>query len=171
MTIMDQRTLTAHDLLAGGKAVHDVEVPAAVLAPLAAQGDAAGGVVRLRPLTVASLALIARAAREDAGLVPLLMIKEALVEPALGLDQIRQLHVGLVHFLVSKINQLSGLSADGEALSAAAASPVGLAHLLLARHFGWTPEQVSQLTPGQVALYLAGVDQLMRYEEARRGQP
>jgi hypothetical protein len=36
---------------------------------------------------------------------------------------------------------------------------------LLARHFGWTPEQVSQLTPGQVAVYLAGVAKLLRLEE------
>ena len=39
-------------------------------------------VVRLRPLTVGTLTLISRAAREDVSLVPLLMVKEALAEPA-----------------------------------------------------------------------------------------
>ena len=38
-------------------------------------------------------------------------------------------------------------------------------HILLAKHFGWTPEQVSQLTPGQVAVYLAGIDQLLQVEK------
>ena len=39
--------------------------------------------------------------------------------------------------------------------------------ILLAKHFGWTPDQVSQLTPGQVAVYLAGVEKLLQLEQAR----
>ena len=162
------RMLSAADLLAGSKAVHQVTVPAAILTPGAAPDDALPGVVLLRPLTVAALTLISRAAREDTSLVPLLMIKEALVEPALSLEQARQLHVGLVDFLVRRINTISGLSADGQAPAEAAEEPLAHSYLLLARHFGWTPEQVSQLTPGQVAIYLAGVDRLLQYEEARR---
>ena len=163
------RLLSAQDLLAGGQLVHAVTIPAAILTPGAAIDDNRPPmVVQLRPLTVGTLTLISRAAREDVSLVPLLMVKEALAEPALTLDQVRQMHVGLVNFLVSRMNEVSGLSADGEALGSATDSPLGQTHLLLAKHFGWTPEQVSQLTPGQVALYLAGVEKLLQYEEARR---
>ena len=80
------------------------------------------------------------------------------------LDQIRALHVGLVYFLVSQVNLISGLAANGDALGDAASSAIGQTHLLLAQHFGWTPQQVSQLTPGQVAVYLAGIEQLLRLE-------
>jgi hypothetical protein len=72
--------------------------------------------------------------------------------------------VGLVHFLVSQINLLSGLSEDGELLTDAVNSPLGRTHLLLAKHFGWTPEQVSRLTPGQVAVYLAGIERFLQVE-------
>ena len=149
--------LTPQELLAGGLLVHDVEVPPAVLNP--GQPDDGGAVrrVRLRPLKVATLALISKAAHEDASLVPLLIVKESLVEPALTFDQVRQLHAGLVQFLVAEINRISGLEGDSGAARVAAASPIGEAHLLLARHYGWTPAQVAELSPGQVAVYLAGL--------------
>lgn len=162
-----QTVLAAQDLLAGSDTIHEVLVPPAVLRPGTQAADGISdeeGIVRMRPLSVAVLALISRAAREDPGLIPLLMIKESLVEPALSLDQIRQMHVGLVHFLVGKANAISGLTADGGALEEAE-SPLGRTHLLLAKHFGWTPEQVGQLTPGQVAVYLAGIQKLLRLEE------
>jgi hypothetical protein len=159
--------LTAQDLLAGGSLTHAVEIPECILRPGGEPAaDRVGGVVRLRPLTVGVLALISRAARDDASLVPLLMIKEALVEPALGLDQIRQMHIGLVHFMIQQINRISGLGPDGESLDEAADSPLGETHLLLAKHFGWTPEQVSQLTPAQVAVYLKGIEKLMAWSES-----
>ena len=162
-------TLSARDLLAGSGVVHDIPVPPEILAPGTAEADSAEPrVVRMRPLSVATLTLISRAARDDAGLVPLLMIKEALVEPALTLEQIRQLHVGLAHFLVGQANLISGLAADGEALGEAANAPLSQAHVLLAKHFGWTPQQVGQLTPGQVAVYLAGVEKLLQLGEAQQ---
>ena len=99
--------LAAQELLAGSLLVHDVTVPAAVLHPGAA-AVAADGKVRIRPLKVATLALISKASREDASLVPLLMIKESLIEPALSLDQIRQMHAGLLHFLVAAVNRIGG---------------------------------------------------------------
>jgi hypothetical protein len=160
-----RKTLSAQDLLAGSSLIHEIEIPQEILRPgTNGRETAASGAVRLRPLSVATLTLISRAAREDAGLVPVLIIKEALVEPALTLDQIRQLPVGLVYFLVSRINQISGLTADGETFSEAANTPLSQTHVLLAKHFGWTPEQVSQLTPGQVAIYLAGVEKLLQLE-------
>jgi len=158
--------LTAQELLAGSLLVHDVAVPAAVLRP-GGQADSAG-MVRLRPLKVATLALISKASREDPSLVPLLMIKESLVEPALALEQIRQMHAGLLHFLVAAINRISGLDADGNAARGAAASVIGETHLQLARHFGWTPAQVAELTPGQVAVYLAGIERLLALDAERR---
>jgi hypothetical protein len=94
------------------------------------------------------------------------MLKESLFEPELGLDDIRRLHVGLVQFLLDRINEISGLHGLDGGADEAARSALGGTHLLLARHFGWTPEQVSQLTPGQVAVYLAGVRHLTEYDQA-----
>lgn len=168
----DRRVLAAHDLLAGAAAVHVFTIPARVLRPAADEDpDAVAGSVRLRPLSVGVLGLISRAAREDAGLVPLLMIKEALLEPALSLEQIRELHVGLVHYLIAQINRISGLAPDGEALDEHGASPLTQTHVLLARHFGWTPDQVAQLTPAQVAVYLKGVESLLAWESAHEDAP
>lgn len=164
------KLLKAEDLLAGSKAFYDVEVPPAVLSPDTSLEQVNSGCVRLRPLSVATLTLISRAARDNPELVPLLMVKEALVEPVLSLDQVRQLHLGLVYFLVAQVNRISGLSADGQVLTEALESPLGRTHLLLARHFGWTPDQVGQLTPGQVAVYLAGVEKLMQMDSAVAAQ-
>jgi hypothetical protein len=164
MLVDQPRLLSPEDLLAGSRLVHDIDIPPEILAP--ATIDARGGRVRLRPLSLSTITLISRAAREDVSLIPVLMIKESMVEPALTLDQIRSASIGLVHYLVGQVNLISGLSTDGQALEESARSPMGQTHLLLAKHFGWTPEQVSQLTPGQVAVYLAGVTHLLRLEEA-----
>jgi hypothetical protein len=51
-----------------------------------------------------------KASRQDAGLIPLLMIKESLVEPTLSLEQVKQLPLGLVNFLIDNIRQISGLT-------------------------------------------------------------
>jgi hypothetical protein len=161
-----QTILDAQDLLAGSAIIHDVRVPGEILKPGA---EALDGVVRMKPLSVAVLTLVSRAAREDPGLIPLLMIKESLVEPVLELDQIRSMHAGLVYFLAERVNEISGLGRDETALEGTAGSPLGQTHILLAKHFGWTPEQVSQLTPGQVAVYLAGVTKLLRLEEETSG--
>jgi hypothetical protein len=162
-----QRVLSAQDLLSGSRLTHDIEIPARVLHPRV--GEAGGAaetdmIVRMRPLSVGTLALISRASREDVSLIPLLMIKEALIEPIVSLEQVRQMHIGLVHFLVTQAYLISGLSEQGDTVQDAAQSANGAAYLLLAKHFGWTPEQVSQLTPGQVAVYLAGIERLLRFE-------
>ena len=162
---MSTEPLNVDDLLAGSKASCQVAIPASILTPAAVNGDVRSGYVRMRPLNIAILMLISRAARDDASLIPLLMIKEAVVEPTLTLDQIRQMHVGLVYFLVSQINRISGLDANGAALDDAVDSPLGRTHILLAKHFGWTPEQVSQLTPGQVAVYLAGIETFLQFDQ------
>lgn len=150
---------TAEDLLLGSKAIHSVTIPARVARP----GDAKSAndlLVRLRPLTVESLSLIAKAARENASLIPILSLHQALVEPKMTVEQVKNLHIGLVQFLMEEINRISGLTVDGKVISDSVNDPAIRANLLLAKHFGWTPEQVSQLTPGQVAVYLAGIERL-----------
>jgi hypothetical protein len=164
--VAERQFLTAQELLAGSLLLHDVIVPTAVLHPEDQPDGAREAMVRLRPLTVGTLALISRAAREDPSLVPLLMVKESLVEPVMALEQIRQMHAGLVRFLVAAVNRISGLDPDETSASAVAASAIGEAHLQLARHFGWTPAQVAELTPGQVAAYLVGIKRVL---EAERG--
>lgn len=159
--------LSAGDLLAGSGLVHEVEVPAHVLAPAGPERDQPAGKVLLRPLSLAVLATISKAARDDAGLVPVLMVKESVVEPELGFDQVRRMHVGLVRFLLDRVTAISGLAPDGaDDAEEAARGALGATHLLLAKHFGWTPDQVSRLTPGQVAVYLAGVRQLVELDGA-----
>ncbi len=155
-----RQLLSAQELLAGSLLTYDIVVPADILQPGAESSGPSRGRVRLRPLKVATLALISRAAREDSSLVPLLMIKESLVEPQLPLEQIRQMHAGLVNFLVAAVNRISGLDPAPSAAQNAAATAIGESHLLLAWYFGWTPTQVAELTPGQVAVYLAGIERL-----------
>jgi hypothetical protein len=152
--------LRVEELLAGSKALYEVEVPPDILSPGASNGPVSTGCVRLRPLNLGALMLITNATRDNPGLAPLLMVKESLVEPTLTIDQIRQLHLGLLYFLVEQVNRISGLNTQGLLGSDAAATALGQTHVLLARHFGWTPEQVSQLTPGQIAVYLAGIEKL-----------
>jgi hypothetical protein len=159
------RLLTAQELLAGSLLVHDIVVPASVLSQ---GGNGVEGRVRIRPLKVGTLALISAASREDPSLVPLLMIKDSLVEPALSLDQIRQMHAGLLHFIVAAINRISGL--DNDSVDSASASAVTETHVLLARHFGWTPAQVAELTPGQVAVYLAGIERLLAMDATAKAR-
>uniref|UniRef100_A0A0C1RQ20 Uncharacterized protein n=1 Tax=Tolypothrix bouteillei VB521301 TaxID=1479485 RepID=A0A0C1RQ20_9CYAN len=151
--------------MAGSKIIYDIEIPYEILAPGAdSRDEVQSGKVRLKPLNLVTMTLISRAARDDVTLVPVLTIKESLVEPAMGLEQIRQMHIGLVHFLISKINLISGLDSNGNVLENTLNSPLGKTHILLAKHFGWTPEQVSQLTPGQVAIYLAGIEKFLEWE-------
>ena len=161
-----RQILDAEELLLGSRATYEVEIPRTVLRPAddedSSNNDDSNddpGCVRIRPLDVATLSLISVAAQEEPGLVPLLMIKEALVEPVLPLDRIRRMPVGLVHFLVGRINTLSGLDANGEAVSQALPAPITRAHVQLARHYGWTPRQVAELTPGQIAVYLAAIEE------------
>lgn len=159
-----QTILDTQALLAGSSIIHDVLVPREILTP-GSEEEGEHGIVRMRPLNVATLTLISRAAREDPSLIPPLMIKESLVEPALTLDQVREMHAGLVRFLAEKVNFISGLGRDDGTLDGTANTPLGQTHILLAKHFGWTPEQIGQLTPGQVAVYLAGVARLLQLEE------
>jgi hypothetical protein len=146
-------SLTAEDLLLTGSATHRIAVPARVLDP-AAQADSPAGEVVLRPLRLAELARIAKAARDDGHLTGVLMVQQALVEPALSVEQANRLHAGLVQHLLLEVNRISGLAMSADELEQAVQAPLAKACFTLAREFGWTAEQCASLSVGQVLLYL-----------------
>lgn len=143
--------LTADELLAGGALTFDIEIPPHILS---ATNLETGGRVRLRPLTVRNLQLIARAAKDNDALTSALMVQSSLIEPELGLPQVNALHVGLLQFLLEEVNRISGISTPAEQMQAASEDPLVKAAYLLSREFGWTPEEVGQLTLGQILLHL-----------------
>ncbi len=149
---MTLTTLTAEELLAGGTLTHAVEIPPDLLSP---NGNSLPGVqVVLRPLTVRDLQRIGKAARDDETLSAALMIQQALVEPALKFEQVSQLSAGLARFLVERINSISGISTPQNVLEELVQAPLARACFVLAKEFGWTPEEVSGMTIGQILLYL-----------------
>lgn len=108
-------SLTPEDLLAGAAVTFDVAIPMAVLRPGEENASPenpseSGQIVQIRPLTIGRFQLIMKAAKQDAGLIPLLMIKESLVQPTLSLEQIKGMHLGLVNFLIKQIREISGLT-------------------------------------------------------------
>ena len=147
--------LSAEDLLAGSGLTFEVEIPAEALSPAGGVTDDGGGRrIRLRPLTVHDLQLVSRAAKESDGLVATFMVHRALVEPAMTVAQVSAMHAGLAAFLLEQVNRISGISATNQQIVAASESPLAKAAFVLAREFGWTPAQVSDLTLGQVLLHL-----------------
>jgi hypothetical protein len=155
--------LSTDELLAGAAVTHDIEIPAAVLGPA---GPAKGEVrrVRMRPLAVRDLQRVTKAARDDDSLLSVLMLKEAMVEPALSLDQVHGLQAGLARFLLQEVNRISGLTVDDETLAGAVEAPLARACFILAREFGWSPQEVGELTMGQILLYLEMLGQGRRAE-------
>jgi hypothetical protein len=145
-------------LMAGGALTFDIDVPATLLRPSMdpeANDDVlTGKQVRLRPLAVKDIQLILKAAKGDEVLTSVLMIQQSLVEPHLKQSQIGDMQSGLVSFLVEQINRISGLSGDEGMLREIAASPLVQTFFVLAREFSWTPEQVREMTFGQVLGYL-----------------
>lgn len=149
--------LTPEELMVGRDVTYDVEIPPEVIRPALEEGGgppATGGKVRLRPLSVQDVQLIAKAAKDDEVLTSVLMVQRALVEPTLAEREISSLHGGLVRFLVDWINRISGLSTTDDELRELAESPIVQAFFVLAREFNWTPEDVRGLTVGQILGYL-----------------
>jgi hypothetical protein len=155
--------LSSDELLAGAALTHDIEIPAAVLGPA---DPAKAGVrkVRMRPLAVRDLQRATKAARDDDSLLSVLMLKEAMVEPALSLDQVHGLQAGLARFLLQELNRISGLAMDDDTLAGAVEAPLASACFILAREFGWSPQEVGELTMGQILLYLEMLGQGRRAE-------
>jgi hypothetical protein len=154
--------LGADELLAGSAAVYDIEVPAALIE---AGRSGLAGRVQLRPLSVRDLQLISRAARDSDSLAGALMVHAALQVPELSLPQVSALPIGLMEFLLAEVNRVSGLAVAPAALEEAAEQPIARAAHVLAREFGWTPQQIGELTLGQILLHL----QMLREEGGRHG--
>jgi hypothetical protein len=110
--------------------------------------------VVLRPLVLADVMRLHRAAGEDGELASALMVQQAMVEPELTIDQVHRLPAGLVEFLLAEVNRTSGLSLGGDELAEAVHAPLARACFVLSREFGWTPDRCAELTVGQVLLYL-----------------
>jgi len=152
--------VSAEELLYGKDQVFDVEIPPALLEP-GLDGDAAarppgtgGKTIRLRPLSVGDVQLIAKAAKNDEVLTSVLMIQRAAIDPKLKQSQVAEMRSGLVRFLVERINRISGLDTTDDELREMTGAPLVQAFFVLAREFQWTPDQVKQLTIGQVLGYL-----------------
>jgi hypothetical protein len=143
--------LSAEDLLASGATTSTVTLPAALLGAGSATVD---GEVVLRPLLVRDVDRVVRAAREQRVLTSVLLVQQALVSPKMTVEQVGSLPAGLVQFLSERVNALSGLAMDADDLERAVKAPLARACFVLAREFGWTPAECSELTLGQVLLYL-----------------
>mgnify|MGYP000586671741 CR=1 FL=1 len=107
--------ITAEDLLVGAAASYTLAIPPPVLRPgldeHANNGQEVEQVeVEIKPLTIKTFQLITRAAKDDPGMIPILMIKEGMVNPQLTPSQIAGMHIGMVEFLVEHIRRISGLS-------------------------------------------------------------
>lgn len=148
--------LSVDDLLLGGRGLHRVGVPAEVLSPTGGEAtdDAIEQTVVLRPLVLADVQRLQRAARDDKALTSVLMVQQALVEPAVTIEQVNAMHCGLVEFLVGQVNRISGLSLGRDELDEVVRAPLARACFELARQFGWTPDQCASLTVGQILVYL-----------------
>lgn len=146
--------LTGEELLAGGCLDFEIDIPKSILDPGGKNSAQLSNKVRLKPLTVHDLQLVTRAAKSNDTLVASLMVQRALVDPELSVVEVNAMHVGLLQFLLDKVNALSGISASTDELDHAAEAPIAKAAFILAKEFGWTPQQVGDMTIGQVLLNL-----------------
>ena len=125
-----------------------------MLEPAGGGGDAAPSTVVIRPLTLADVQRIQRAARDERALTSVLMVQQALVEPKVTVEQVNRMHAGLVEHLLREVNRISGLQLDRDELQETVQAPLARACFVLAREFGWTPEECAALTLGQALVYL-----------------
>lgn len=158
--------VTAEELLAGRELTFEVEIPAQILSPSLENVHANGHAnhrepkkIQLRPLTVKDVQLIAKGAKDDEVLTSVLMIQRSVVEPALKQSDIAGMHSGLVRFLVDAINRISGLSTTEDEMKDIVESPIVRAFFVLAKEFNWTPQQVREMTVGQILGYLELLNQ------------
>ena len=142
--------LTADGLLAGSAITAEVEIPRRLLG----DADLDDRRVRLRPLSIHDLRLINRAARESDDLAAALMVQRALVEPPLSVQQVTTMSAGLLQFLLEQVNRISGIHVTEEELAEAMRDPLAQASLRLAREYGWTPQEIGELTLGQMLMHL-----------------
>ncbi len=150
------RLLSAEDLLAGAGTTRTVTIPADLVPSGGAEdGRAAEAAsVVVRPLTLRDVQRIVKASREEGVLSSVLTVQQALVEPALSVEQVASLPAGIVQLLLEQVNAASGLAVSADDLEEAVRAPLARACFVLAREFGWTPAECCELTLGQVLLYL-----------------
>jgi hypothetical protein len=84
----------------------------------------------------------------------------------MSVEQVGDLPAGVVQFLADRVNAISGLSVSEDELEQAVRAPLARACFILAREFGWTPAECSELTVGQVLLYLEMIAREDRTEAA-----
>ena len=142
--------LSAEELLAGSEFVEEVEIPLRLLGEQKLEDR----LVRLKPLSVQDLRLINRAARDNDDLTAALMVQRSLVEPELTVQQVSGLSAGLLQYLLQHVNHISGIHVSEVELSEAMEDPLAQASLQLAREFGWTPQQIGELTMGELLMHL-----------------
>ena len=143
--------LSADDLLGQAATEYDIEIPQRLLP------EAGERTVRLRPLTVRDLRLIARATRDNEDLSGVLMVRQSLIDPQLSAEQIGALPAGLLQFLLREVNRISGITASEDEVLEALNDPLVKASLLLSRELGWTTEEVGRLTLGETMLHVAAL--------------
>ena len=162
------RPLSAEDLLAGASLTYRVAIPAELIPSAAEQEDKAGiaGEVTLRPLTLRDVQRVSQAAKDTWPLSSALMVQQALVSPKLTVEQVGAMPAGVVRFLLAKVNAISGLGLGDDDLEAMVKQPLARACFILAREFGWTPNECAELTLGQVLLY---VEMLARGDSPEEG--
>ncbi len=142
--------LSAEELLAGSHEISEIEIPQSLLGST----PQADRLVHLKPLSVDDLRLINRAARDNDDLTAALMVQRALVQPELSAQEVSSMSAGLLQFLLDRVNRISGIHVSEQELSEAMQDPLAQASLQLAREYGWTPEQIGELTMGQVLMHL-----------------
>jgi len=111
---MSGHKITPEDLLAGGDALFEVLIPENIVFPPGIENETKfdekkGLLVKMSPVTIGTFQLIMKAAKSDPGLIPLLMIEQALSEPKFNMDQVKRLNLGVVNFLIENIRKISGL--------------------------------------------------------------
>jgi hypothetical protein len=170
--------LTSEKLLAGASVCFEITIPTAILqadlGDTASLTDNAGQAlsaeqmgnlalaanpsaenrVRMRPLTVGDLQLINRAAKDSDSLMASLMVQSSLVEPEMSIAEVNRLPVGILQYLLDQVNEISGINASEDQVRQAAEEPLARAAFILAKNFGWTPQQVGDLTLGQILFNL-----------------
>ena len=112
---METIKITAEDLLVGATASYTIEIPPTVLRPgiegtAHDEGKENKVEIEIKPLTIRTFQMITKAAKNDHGMIPILMIKEGVVNPPLNPAQISKMHIGLVEFIVEHIRRVSGLT-------------------------------------------------------------
>lgn len=152
--------LSAEELLAGSTLSYDMEVPDEVINPGQLESEDSPKLkIKLRPLSMNSVQRILKASRDDDGLMSALMVKESVMEPVLSYENVMKLNSGLIRYILGEVQRISGLKASEDELTQAVQEPMAKACFILAREFGWSPQQISDLTLGQVLMYIEMIRQ------------